>query len=203
MNLGSYDSLMKEATTGSDGCGFTLLRTTHQVDAKGGRGSFTAEASSQTAECRWGAQASEPWINLADSAGVGTGTLNFSVEANRTTTARTGTIDLKWPDGSATLTVKQDGLTNCGYALTPSSQSVAAASKDFSVTVTPSDPSCSWRAESDVPWIAITSGASNTGVGTVVYGVQTNGTHATRNGSIAVTGFTAGRSRLIVTQSAE
>ena len=200
MNLGSYDSLLADAAPGSSGCAYTLLATTQAVAAEGGRASFTAEASSQAPDCAWRASSSESWIRLVDVAGAGTVTVNFVVDANRTTAGRTGTITIAWPDGTAAFAVKQSGLTNCRFALTPPAQATAAASKDFSVTVSPSDPSCSWKAESNVPWMSITGGNSNTGLGTVTYRVQGNDTHAERTGSITITGFVTGLSAVRVTQ---
>src|SRR5207249_4405287 len=97
------------AAAASPECGFTLLRSSQQFGANGGRASLTAEASVQAA-CAWNAHVSDPWIRLRDAAaGTGTGTLNFSVDANPTTLARTGTIAIAWPDGDATFTVRQDG----------------------------------------------------------------------------------------------
>jgi arabinofuranosyltransferase len=200
MNLGRYDSLLADAAPGSSGCAYALLATARAVAADGGRGSFTAEMSSRAPGCVWRATSSESWIRLADATGAGTATVNFVVDANRTTVGRTGTITMTWPDGTAAFAVKQDGLTNCDFALTPPAQAAAAASKDFSVTVSPSDPSCSWKAESNVAWMSITSGNSNTGLGTVTYRVQGNDTHAERTGSITITGFVSGRSAVTVTQ---
>jgi len=200
MNLGRYDSLLADAASGSTACGYALLATTRSFAAGGGRGSFTAEASSTAPECVWRARSSEPWIRLVDVAGAGTATVNFVLDANRTTSGRAGDVTIEWADGSAAFTVKQEGLANCRFALTPPAQTVAALSKDFSVTVSPSDPSCSWKAGADVPWIAITGGNSNTGTGTVTYRVQANETHAQRAGSITITGLISGSSAAGVTQ---
>ena len=204
MNLGGYSALLDDAAAGLRGCAYTLLRTTQQMGASGGRASLTAEASTQSNGCSWNARPSEAWIRLTDlSSGVGTGTLNFNVDANPATTDRIGTIAVSWPDGNATFTVKQDGATNCSYGLAPAAQTAGAASRDFSLTVTPSDASCSWKADTNVSWMAIASGNSNTGPGTVVYRVQSNETHAPRSGSVTVTGLQVGRSALIVTQAPE
>jgi hypothetical protein len=177
-----------------------LLRTTQQMTAGGGHDSFTAEAATPASGCGWRASASESWIHLADAAGAGTGTVNFTVDANRTTSARIGTVTVAWLDGTATFTVKQDGLTDCQFALSPPTQTAESPTKDFSMTVTPSDPSCSWKADADVPWIAVTGGGSNTGVGTVLYRVQTNDTHVQRAGTITITGLISGRGAVAVTQ---
>jgi hypothetical protein len=200
MNLGSYDSLLADAASGSTACGYTLLDTARAFAADGGRGSFTAVASSQAAGCVWRARSSESWIRLTDVAGAGTATVNFALDANRTTSGRAGAVTIEWPDGAAAFTVKQDGLTNCRFALTPPAQTVGALSKDFSITVSPSDSSCSWKAGADVPWIAITGGNSNTGTGTVMYRVQANDTHAQRAGSITITGLISGSGAVGITQ---
>jgi len=200
MNLGGYDSLLADAASGSTACGYTLLDTARAFAVDGGRGSFTAVASSQAAGCVWRASSSESWIQLADVSGAGTATVNFAVGANRMTSGRTAVVTIEWPDGDAKFTVKQDGLTNCRFALTPPTQMVAAQSKDFSITVSPSDPSCSWKAGADMPWIVITGGGTNTGTGTVLYRVQANDTRAQRAGSITITGLISGSSAAGVTQ---
>jgi arabinofuranosyltransferase len=200
MNLGRYDSLLAEAAAGAPACAYTLLRTTQQMAADGGRGSFTAAVNSQAPGCGWKASSPESWIRLADVAGAGTGAINFAVDANRTTTERVGTVTVAWPEGSATFTLKQDGLTNCRFALTPTSQIAESTTRDFSMTVSPSDQSCGWKADADVPWIAITGGNTNTGVGTVLYRVQANDTRQQRAGAITITGLISGRGAVAVTQ---
>jgi hypothetical protein len=56
-----------------------------------------------------------------------------------------------------------------------------------SVTVRPTSEKCRWTAQSSVPWITITSGASVTGNGTVFYSVARN-TGGTRTGTLTVAG---------------
>ncbi len=200
MNLGGYEWLLERARSATPGCWYVLLHTKRLMAPEGGRASFTAQVNSQGSGCRWRAAAAEPWIRIADAAGVGSGTVNFTVDANRTAAPRAGTITVSWPDGSATYGVSQNGVLSCSFALAPQAQKVDASGKDFNVTVAPSNPSCGWKADSDVPWIAITSGQSNTGVGTVVYTVQANGTRAERAGGIRVTGLVSGQAALVVTQ---
>jgi hypothetical protein len=50
--------------------------------------------------------------------------------------------------------------------------------------------SCSWSATSNATWISVTSGASGTGNGTVVFQVQPNITGQTRTGSLSIAGQT-------------
>jgi len=201
MNLGGYESLLNEARPGSPVCAYTLLRTALSVAASGGRASVTAEASLPSG-CAWNARSSDSWLRLPRAAsGTGTGTLNFDVEPNPTTARRVGTIVIAWPEGSASVTVAQEGLASCSYSVAPAVQTAEAASSDFALTVTPSNPSCAWKADADVPWIAITSGGTNAGTGTVVYRVQPNATRAPRTGSVVVKGFVSGSSSVAVTQS--
>ncbi len=49
---------------------------------------------------------------------------------------------------------------------------------------------CSWTATSNVTWISVTSGASGTGNGTVVFQVQANITGQARTGSLSIAGQT-------------
>jgi hypothetical protein len=57
------------------------------------------------------------------------------------------------------------------------------------VQVTAGD-GCAWTAASNVPWIAITAGASGTGRGSVQYSVAGNSSGATRTGTVTIAGNT-------------
>jgi hypothetical protein len=84
------------------------------------------------------------------------------------------------------------GATGCTYAISPSATSVIFFSDASSrtVSVIPSDISCSWTATSSEPsWISITSGASGTGNGTVEYSVSENTTTSERSGTVTIAGI--------------
>jgi hypothetical protein len=84
------------------------------------------------------------------------------------------------------------GATGCTYAISPSATSIIFFSDASSrtVSVIPSDISCSWTATSSEPsWISITSGASGTGNGTVEYSVSENTTTSERSGTVTIAGI--------------
>jgi BACON domain-containing protein len=77
----------------------------------------------------------------------------------------------------------------CSFSLSSSSQSFDAAGGTGTVSVQAAS-GCSWTATSNVTWISITSGASGTGNGTVVFQVQANITGQARTGSLSIAGQT-------------
>ena len=76
----------------------------------------------------------------------------------------------------------------CGSSINPTGQNVSAGFSTGTVGVTIA-AGCSWTAASNVNWLAVTSGASGTGNGTVGYAVAAN--HgAARTGMLAIAGQT-------------
>jgi hypothetical protein len=77
----------------------------------------------------------------------------------------------------------------CSFSLSSSSQSFDAAGGTGTVSVQASS-GCVWNATSNVTWITVTSGASGTGNGTVVFQVEANTTGQARTGSLSIAGQT-------------
>jgi len=75
----------------------------------------------------------------------------------------------------------------CNYIITPTSKTFAADSGIDSITVL-TQSSCAWTAYSQSDWIMITSGASNTGPGTVTYAVSSNSSFTPRTGTLNIAG---------------
>ena len=147
------------------------------VAALGGAGSVNVTSD---AGCAWSATSSAPWLTIASGAtGSGNGAVGFTAAPN-TGPARTATLTV----GGRTVTVDQAGT--CTYAITPGSQSVAAAGGNAKVDVTTS-PSCAWTAVSTVPWIVVTSGAASVGTGAVDMTVAAN-PGGPRSGVVTVAG---------------
>jgi len=73
---------------------------------------------------------------------------------------------------------------NCTYSLSSSGVQIVASGGISTFAVTTQN-GCSWNASSNVNWIAITSGASGTGSGTVAFSVSPN-SGAGRTGAISV-----------------
>jgi len=77
----------------------------------------------------------------------------------------------------------------CSFSLSPTNQSFDTAGGTGNVSVQTSS-GCSWSATTNVTWISVTTGASGTGNGTVVYQVQPNTTGQARSGSLTIAGQT-------------
>ncbi len=163
-------------------CSYAIAPASAAVGAAAGSGSVTV---STTANCPWGAASSVPWLTVTSgTAGVGPGTVTYTIAANTGTGSRTGTLTI----GGQTFTVTQSAAT-CTYAIAPASVSLGAHATNGAVAIT-TGYRCAWTASSTVPWITITSGANGTGNGTVVYEVMANTTGLTRHGSLSIAGLT-------------
>lgn len=79
--------------------------------------------------------------------------------------------------------------TSCSYSISPTSANYASSIGAGSVGVT-TDSGCNWTAVSDSSWLAIVSGASGTGNGSVVYSLAANTTIAQRVGVLTIAGET-------------
>lgn len=79
--------------------------------------------------------------------------------------------------------------TACTYSISPVSQSFPAAGGGGSITVTAAG-GCSWSAASNASWLAVDSGSSGSGTGTVRYLVSANTGSTSRTGSLTVAGKT-------------
>ena len=77
----------------------------------------------------------------------------------------------------------------CTYSLSPGAFTIGSDGGTGTVAVT-TGASCAWTATASANWIAITSGASGSGPGTVTYSVTANGATTSRAGSVSVGGQT-------------
>jgi hypothetical protein len=78
---------------------------------------------------------------------------------------------------------------NCTYSLNPTGASLGAAGGINSVSVT-APAACAWNATTNAVWLAISSGASGAGDGTVQYTGSPNATGANRSGTLTIAGQT-------------
>ena len=163
-------------------CTYALGGTSHSVAAPGGADSVAVSAG---AGCSWTAASSVPWVSITDGAsGAGSGTVSFAVAANTSTSARSTALTI----AGQSFTVSQAaGDGTCSYSLAPASQSFAAAAATGSATMT-AGSACAWTATRSASWITITSGASDTGNGTITYSVTANTSSTARSGSISAGG---------------
>ena len=140
------------------------------------------------ANVSWTAATNVPWLAItAGASGTTNGTVTISVAANGAAAARTGLITVAGSGLARTCTVVQAGAASPSISISPSSTNVpATALSGRQVAVTAAN--VSWTAATNVPWLAITAGASGTTNGTVIFSVASNGTAAVRTGLITVAG---------------
>jgi hypothetical protein len=169
---------MTVTVTQSDGCSFTVAPAAYTVSSGGGS---TPVAITAGAGCAWQAASNASWITVAPAAGSGSGSVTVTV-APAVGPARTGTATI----AGQTFTVTQsDG---CTVALSPASAAIGAAGGSTAFGVN-AGAGCAWSAGSNAAWIAIASGASGSGAGTVQLTIAPNGGGA-RAGTVAVSGQT-------------
>ena len=174
--------------TDNDSCNFSVSPASlPQFSAAGGQGSFQMNAP---AGCSWTATSLVPWLTITSGAsGTGNGTINFTVAPN-TGLARVGQI-LHTDDSFYAISQ----AAGCAFSINPTTRNVAAEGEELTVAVTASDAACGWTAVTNVPvsWMAVKSGASGTGNGTVTLSVSPNTSNATRTLTATIAGqvFTA------------
>jgi hypothetical protein len=170
-------------------CTAAVAPSGQNVAAAGGSGSFALTVGSS---CSWTTSSSADWVAFTSaSSGNGSTSIGFSVAANPAPASRRATIAV----AGQTFTINQDGLA-CAYTVSPLSQTVAAIGGSVNISVT-AGPACGWSATSDVGWIAVASGASGSGNGTVALRIDpTSG--GSRSGTASIAGQT-----VTITQGAQ
>jgi len=160
-------------------CQYNLTPTSALFPSAGGSGTFLVNASSAT--CAWTATSNNAWLHVTVGAsGTGYGKVGYTVDPS-TTSARTGTITV----AGQTFTVTQSCVT-----ITPASVSIPSALTTGTITVVASVSNCAWTAVSNnTSWLTVTSGASGTWNGSVVWRATAN-TGVLRTGTITVGGLT-------------
>jgi CSLREA domain-containing protein len=174
-----------------NGCTYTLSATSTNpnVGAAGGTRTFNINTG---AGCTWSLAKDVPWITITSpTSGNSAARVDFTVDAN-TGPARSGKITINGITSSVTLTYNVNQDSGCSFTLSPTSfPNVPATGAPFNtVTVTRSDPRCTWTAEvnpNNSSWIVITSGADGT-TGQVNFEVRAN-TGPSRNGELTIAGI--------------
>lgn len=144
-------------------------------------------AVSTSGGCSWTASSSDSWITIKSSSN---GSVNYSIGENGSTSSRTGSIIV----AGKSFSITQAGA-NCTFSISPTSFSCGSSSISSFINVNTGN-GCAWTAVSNNSWIAILSGSSGSGNGSVNYSVASNSSQNARNGSITVAGQT-----VIITQS--
>ncbi|MBI3940904.1 MAG: BACON domain-containing protein, partial [Acidobacteria bacterium] len=177
------DVISKQTFTAAAGaaCAYAIAPTAQSFPAAGGTSSINITTDSG---CAWTAASNSSFITVtAGASGSGAGTVNYAVAAN-TGAGRTGTLTV----AGQTFTVTQ-AAGDCAYSITPTSQAFAAAGGTATVSVT-TTAGCAWTATSGNAFIAVASGSSGAGSGTVILSVAANAGSTLRTGTATIAGET-------------
>jgi hypothetical protein len=168
------------ATQAGAPCTYAISPT---VASLGPSASTNTIAVNTISGCAWTTAAGASWITITNgAAGVGSGTVTYSITANNTTTPRSATMTV----AGQNFDVTQAGQP-CSYVLSPSGVSVPAAATAGSVAVAALG-GCAWTASSADSWITISSGANGSGDGSVAYTVLANASSLPRTGTLMIGG---------------
>ncbi|HET7620079.1 MAG TPA: BACON domain-containing protein, partial [Vicinamibacterales bacterium] len=133
-------------------CTPALSAGSTSIAAAGGSGSVNVTAGTG---CTWTAASNNGWIHVTSGAsGSGNGTVGFSVDANTSTSSRTGSLTI----AGLSFSVQQSGATPCSYSISPTSIAPGPSGASGNVGVT-AGSTCDWTAVSNRSWIRVTSGA--------------------------------------------
>jgi hypothetical protein len=159
-------------------CATSATNSTPEVPANGGGGTITVTAER---ECVWSARAQESWITLSGASGQGTSRLNYTVAANPNGAPRRGQVVVS----DQTLEIVQRAAA-CRFQVAPTTLSVNTTGGEATVNIT-APGGCSWRAQSDAPWITRVVPGEGAGSAAVRLSVAPN-TGDVRRGTMTVAG---------------
>jgi hypothetical protein len=181
VNLGGTVSKIASASP----CTYAISPPSRSLGSGAGTGSVTVTAG---AGCAWTSVSNNSWIHVTSgSSGSGNGSAGYSVDANGSSSPRTGTLTI----AGQTFTVNQSGAPPaCTFSILPTSATFPRGGGNGSAAVT-AGSGCAWTTVSNASWITITGGASGAGNGTVTYSVaKFTGRPGTRNGTMTIAGQT-------------
>lgn len=159
-----------------------------------GGGTVTATLTTD-ATCPWTAVPAASWLGVASgSSGTGSAAISI-VYTDNYDAPRDGIVMVRWPTPTAGQNI-QVAQAGCRYGVSRPSIDVPAGGGAASFDVLQqSEPltcggatqdRCVWTAESDVPWITITSSMPRSGDNPVAFAVAPNDSPSSRSGRIRV-----------------
>jgi all-beta uncharacterized protein/BACON domain-containing protein len=172
-----FNNQRAELSQSAAECVITLGEHSANLSQAGGTGNIPVVASSPM--CTWTASVNVDWISITSATGKGTATVPFTVAAT-TGPPRTATINI----GGQLFSVTQS--QGCTYAIDPQSRAFGASGGSGAVSVSTA-AGCPWFSGSNVPWIAVTQGAADSGPGAVNFTVEAT-TGASRTGTLVIAG---------------
>jgi hypothetical protein len=181
IGIGGQTFAVSQSSPTAPSCSYAIQPASTSLAAAGATASITIQAG---ANCSWTAASNVSWLAVVGvGTGSGNGSVTISAPANTGSSARTGTMTI----AGQTLTVTQAGL--CTPTINPASQSIAVAGgAGTAVSVAVAAP-CAWTATSNASWLTITTGASGTGNGQVLFSATANPGPA-RSGTLTIAGLT-------------
>lgn len=193
----------------SAACTFSAVQAP-AFNASGGTGSATVTTQPN---CRWTATpGTNSWIKIDGAPTfVGSATIPFAVEPNRSFTGRSGAIEIQADAGiRATQAITQRGA-GCLYSVDPqkivrpwlgTSDGSDVGGLELRVHAEPAE--CRWTATPNVQWMYLTYGSrsENTGDAKIYVAVLWNSAPSERVGEVVIAGLTGVNpdARLVVKQ---
>lgn len=175
------NTVVRVVNLATPACSFTLSNTSAAFSAAAADGSVNVTSRSG---CSWTATSSASWLTVTPASSAGNGSVSFHVEANSSTSPRSGTFTVE----GQTFTITQQGtIPACSYTLSESSAVFSAAPADGSVNVT-SQSGCSWTATSGDSWLTVMNGANGVANGSVSFHAQANIGNSPRTATITIAG---------------
>ena len=161
-------------------CVFMLSSASASFPASGGASNVAVMAPDT---CAWSAVNTNGWISITSgSNGFGNGVVNYTIAANVSSLARTGTLVV----AGQSFAVRQGGAP-CVYVLSRGYASFVTAGGSNTVLVA-APQGCSWAVFNTNSWITVLSGSNGAGNGTVRYAVAKNIKARTRTGTLLIAG---------------
>lgn len=185
ISVGGQPATVRQPGTGGSSCEYAIAPAAQSFAAAGGAGGPVRVTTG--AGCPWTARTTDTWLTLTGGAtGTGNGGVTFTVAAN-TGAARSGSIAI----GSQTFMVSQEAApTVCAITITPTRHTAGHAGGTGAAITVSTGPTCAWAAASNSTWLAVLTGVSGTGNGTVTFRVDANDTGTARTGTLAIGGQT-------------
>jgi hypothetical protein len=180
-NLHCYLYALQTATTQT--CSYSISPISKSFPSRGGQGGVNVTAPNG---CGWTATSNANWIIITSAAsGSGNGAVTYELKQNFAAGPRTGTISF----AGQTFTATQDGVNNCTFSISPTSQSFARTGGTGTVNVAASS-GCGWAATSNAGWVTVNKGGSAIGNGVVTYSVSVNNSNFARATTMLIAGKT-------------
>lgn len=189
MTVAGQTFTVTQSAGGTSACSFTVTPGSVTLSSLAQTGSVSVGSS--TSSCTWTAVSNSAWITVSSGSSgtrTGSGTVQYSVTQNTTTSSRTGTMTI----AGKTVNIQQaagSGMS-CDFSLDKNLSNFDYLAQSGNITVTASAASCPWTAKSNSEWITTISGSSGTGSGNVTFSITMNTSSQQRSGTITVGGIT-------------